>query len=385
MDLHAATDRYPAILQRAVLGTMVQSKEYSDAWYRLMVGKPFHNPWGEPLSYGRGQPMGAYSSWAVFTVCHHLTVRTAARLAGLNPAKYTQYCLLGDDIVLTNPKVAEKYSELMDKLGVELSDAKTHVSDDTFEFAKRWYQAGTEISGFPLSAIVNITNWSSAAEELSNLCSRWSLTPQELETGSILSYLSALGLRIRDTEKVVAFLHLPKKADTQEVRQTKIDFFANLLFRPAFGCFPRQAMKEIFILQTLAEVKTGELEAGIQRIFKESRDLLWDLQKRFAGKLPDQGALPSLPPVAAVRTQAMILQESFDQLRAAYYENDEDIVFAKVMASLHDPTRVMSKRNSTIVLEAQVTILYKYKRWAQGYWEKRELLLSSSDPPPDGY
>lgn len=172
MDLRAATDRFPVSLQRAVLEQLVGSKEYADAWLATMTGKPFANPWGDPILYGRGQPMGAYSSWAMFALCHHLTVRTAARLSGLNPNNFTQYALLGDDIVLTHTEVAEKYRQLMRELGVDLSLAKTHVSNDTFEFAKRWYQAGIEISGIPLSSFLGLTRWSSAAEELNNLCSR---------------------------------------------------------------------------------------------------------------------------------------------------------------------------------------------------------------------
>jgi len=45
--------------------------------------------------------------------------------------------ILGDDIVIKNDKVAKTYIKYIKLLGVELSLAKTHVSDDTYEFAKR--------------------------------------------------------------------------------------------------------------------------------------------------------------------------------------------------------------------------------------------------------
>jgi hypothetical protein len=45
--------------------------------------------------------------------------------------------ILGDDIVIKNDKVAKKYIDIIKALGVEFSLQKTHVSTNTYEFAKR--------------------------------------------------------------------------------------------------------------------------------------------------------------------------------------------------------------------------------------------------------
>jgi hypothetical protein len=45
--------------------------------------------------------------------------------------------ILGDDIVIKNDAVAKTYIDVIGRLGVELSLQKTHVSSDTYEFAKR--------------------------------------------------------------------------------------------------------------------------------------------------------------------------------------------------------------------------------------------------------
>jgi hypothetical protein len=50
---------------------------------------------------------------------------------------FNDYIILGDDIVIKNNKVAEKYKAIMTRLGVDISLPKTHVSKDTYEFAKR--------------------------------------------------------------------------------------------------------------------------------------------------------------------------------------------------------------------------------------------------------
>jgi hypothetical protein len=44
---------------------------------------------------------------------------------------------LGDDIVIKNDKVAQLYVKWTNYLGVDISMHKTHVSNDTYEFAKR--------------------------------------------------------------------------------------------------------------------------------------------------------------------------------------------------------------------------------------------------------
>jgi hypothetical protein len=79
--------------------------------------------------------MGAYSSWAAFTITHHLVVHWAAHLCGLE--NFKKYIILGDDIVINHDRVARKYIKIMNNLGVDISLNKTHVSKNTYEFAKR--------------------------------------------------------------------------------------------------------------------------------------------------------------------------------------------------------------------------------------------------------
>jgi hypothetical protein len=79
--------------------------------------------------------MGTYSSWIAFTLTHHLVVHYCAHLCGVN--NFNQYIILGDDIVIKNNKIAEKYIEIINKLGVKISLSKTHISINTYEFAKR--------------------------------------------------------------------------------------------------------------------------------------------------------------------------------------------------------------------------------------------------------
>jgi len=94
--------------------------------------------------------MGAYSSWPVFALTHGLLVCYLADRCG---AKRNSFKVLGDDIVIRDDRLAALYQETLKSLCVPVSESKTMSSDSTFEFAKRWFHNGVEVSPFPLHAI----------------------------------------------------------------------------------------------------------------------------------------------------------------------------------------------------------------------------------------
>jgi hypothetical protein len=92
-----------------------------------------------PLKYYKysvGQPMGAYSSWAMLALTHHVIVRCAALNSGIQ--HFADYAILGDDIVIANKLVADEYLKLMGLLGVSINLNKSLISTEFAEFAKRW-------------------------------------------------------------------------------------------------------------------------------------------------------------------------------------------------------------------------------------------------------
>jgi hypothetical protein len=154
-DLTSATDRLPIFLYESVVAARF-GKKYQEAWTELMIGEPFYLPKSDDkISYATGQPMGLYSSWALLALVHHTIVKWAAHKAKIK--NFVDYRLLGDDIVIRNDAVAKEYSQLMTQLGVEISPHKTLVSDDTFEFAKRLFHNGEEVTGFPINGLISAT------------------------------------------------------------------------------------------------------------------------------------------------------------------------------------------------------------------------------------
>lgn len=106
-DLSKATDRFPMEFQKEIMSVLI-GEEKSNSWKYLLTGIPYELPNGGSKEYKVGQPMGAYTSWAVFALCHHLVVRTAGYYS-YGTATFDKYFLLGDDIVIYDEKVALIY------------------------------------------------------------------------------------------------------------------------------------------------------------------------------------------------------------------------------------------------------------------------------------
>ncbi len=71
-----------------------------------------------------GQPLGLYSSWPLFTLCHHMVVGMAADRA-YPGEQFKAYAILGDDIVIGNSRVAAEYLLILEHLEVTISTSKT--------------------------------------------------------------------------------------------------------------------------------------------------------------------------------------------------------------------------------------------------------------------
>jgi len=157
LDLVSATDRFPATFQRDVLAKFI-GKKRAKAWYDIIVDRDFVVPpeWGHnerTVRYAVGQPLGAYASWAAFTLAHHVLIRSCFSEMGIEPTK--RYLVLGDDVVIANRSVARLYMKRLTELGVKTSPIKTLVSRDTLEFAKRIWKNGVEISPIPVSGFIS--------------------------------------------------------------------------------------------------------------------------------------------------------------------------------------------------------------------------------------
>nr|UJQ92510.1 MAG: putative RNA-dependent RNA polymerase [Mitoviridae sp.] len=153
-DLSAATDRLPIDLQKIVLDSCGVNGSLWSELMNVTYVAPFENKENlTEVEYAVGQPMGAYSSWAMLALTHHMIVNLAALLTGQDKLG-VNYAVLGDDMVINNDLVAEKYVELMTDLGLEISMGKSVISNRFTEFAKKLRGPGIDFSPIGAGAIL---------------------------------------------------------------------------------------------------------------------------------------------------------------------------------------------------------------------------------------
>lgn len=152
-DLSSATDRLPLLLQRDILNII--SPNLGNLWGDLLGSLTWLYQKRE-IVYSVGQPMGAYSSWAMLALTHHVIVMCASIRAG--KFNFQDYAVLGDDIVIADDSVAQEYLAIMSALGVSINLSKSLQSDLFCEFAKKWIgPKGVELSPIGPGLLLRLT------------------------------------------------------------------------------------------------------------------------------------------------------------------------------------------------------------------------------------
>jgi hypothetical protein len=203
-DLSAATDRLPVLLQGLLLWQFF-GRHFASTWKALLCGRGYYlgskickaaglGSRGKDLRYAVGQPMGAFSSWAMLALTHHAMVQFAAYRAG--EAKwFDRYAVLGDDIVIADDRVAREYRKFCDMVGLGIGIAKSlEARGKTLEFAKKFFFRGELVSGLPVKF------WAAAQHSagVAHALSVW------YPAGSLANFVRALGVGFKGASKVDA-------------------------------------------------------------------------------------------------------------------------------------------------------------------------------------
>jgi hypothetical protein len=159
--LTAATDRYPAIIQRALLFELLKNDDLSGALWTILADRTFTLAWsGETVTYNCGQPMGAHGSWPLFALAHHLTVEYAGFKAGVRNIK-SKYRLIGDDVIIKDEVLWLSYKEIMEGLNLTINQSKTLQTPKAARFssaevAKQIYLNGKCLTPLTPGFIANL-------------------------------------------------------------------------------------------------------------------------------------------------------------------------------------------------------------------------------------
>ena len=101
-DLKAATDSLPVILTSSMIAGLF-GNPFETSWTFILCSVVFQLPYSldnkgyrsSVVTFTKGQPLGFFSSWPLFTLTHHMLVWIAAeRVYGT--AKLCDYAILGD-------------------------------------------------------------------------------------------------------------------------------------------------------------------------------------------------------------------------------------------------------------------------------------------------
>nr|UJQ92445.1 MAG: putative RNA-dependent RNA polymerase [Mitoviridae sp.] len=135
VDLTAATDRLPVKLQADILEALGLP---GGPWMDILDRIYFYQD--KPYKYAVGQPMGAYSSFAMLDLTNHVLMHCAANRLKLEVSA-GQYAILGDDVAINGQALADPYTKILTMLGVEVNPIKG-FSGSVLEFAKQIFTIG---------------------------------------------------------------------------------------------------------------------------------------------------------------------------------------------------------------------------------------------------
>lgn len=160
VDLSSATDRLPIDLQVNILDALSGLK-IGALWKSILVDRPYmirenkYIPSGY-VYYSTGQPMGCLSSWAMLAVTHHFIMQYCHSEVYSTREWNTDYEILGDDLVIFDTKLFQKYIEVMKRLDVGINLSKSLISDhlSALEFAKRTGVDGVDVSGISIKQLI---------------------------------------------------------------------------------------------------------------------------------------------------------------------------------------------------------------------------------------
>lgn len=274
-DLTAATDRLPLLIQIALL-VPVLGPELAQAWGTILVGRDYYiflkDEYGvgelTPKRYSTGQPMGALSSWAMLALTHHCIIQWAwYRVCTQDRRKwswYSDYAVLGDDVVIMGGRVADAYVTIMTGLGVGIGSHKSLVSRNgsTLEFAKRTFFHGKDVSAVPLPELLVARKNLSAGLEL---CRKYNL--------SLGAYCKFLGYGYKALSRLS---HRLMSVPTR-MRNYIVAYTLEVMPMTGRNVVSWLAMKSLNSVYTLTEKALTSAKAALSQTLKE--ELLERLDK----------------------------------------------------------------------------------------------------------
>jgi hypothetical protein len=182
IDISAATDTIPWQLYAIFLESIFNgffAKHYMSVLRdrQFLIPKDLWPNFGFKFTdYWRGQPMGAWSSFPLLGVIHHILLGWSAFKVGLFP--FREYSIVGDDLVIfdyCDERISSEYLNTCRFFGIPISKTKTYRSDVFFNFISRSFLGEDEITPVSLRHELSIHSMAARVEGALRNYIRWDL------------------------------------------------------------------------------------------------------------------------------------------------------------------------------------------------------------------
>jgi hypothetical protein len=131
-DCTSFTDRFPLVIQEFALSELSKmgiTNCFDMDAFALVMSKDWYSPrLKRTLRWGVGQPLGYGPSFHLATVSHAMV------LDNLDERKTGLWCVVGDDVVISDTQLAIAYEKFMTSAGVEINASKSVISAEIAEF-----------------------------------------------------------------------------------------------------------------------------------------------------------------------------------------------------------------------------------------------------------
>jgi hypothetical protein len=188
LDLSSKTDRLPLRIQSKVLSNLFHNYEgekLGKLWIRLIKLFTYNlelpDKRSHKISYGKGQGIGLYTSWSSLKLTNHKLIRLGKVQCGI--VNFNDYLVLGDDVVINNRDVKDRYRVLMNGLGVSIRETKSIIPSELqgLEFKSKFMNSDGNISPLPTKLLDSSLGKPKRLEFISQLVDRV-LTTEGLQT-----------------------------------------------------------------------------------------------------------------------------------------------------------------------------------------------------------
>jgi len=128
IDLSSATDRFPLDLQLTCLRAILPQDQWN---YISLFEQVSRGNWSSILGnvkWVKGQPLGLFPSFALFTLTHGLLLHY------LNHGWHHDFFIVGDDVIILNDELKDKYILTLSELKCPISYDKSLSSNKLSEF-----------------------------------------------------------------------------------------------------------------------------------------------------------------------------------------------------------------------------------------------------------